>query len=801
MDNCAVCLEKLQIVLPVNATAVEQSSAEELAIHILKMTGKSMVTVTEGQQSGRAVYIGATRYAAELQVTYPDNAFGEGWAMKAVDGNLVLTGSKNRGTLYAVYHLLEDELGIHWWNPWEEYVPSAEHAVISGDLDKRGVPAMKYRDIYISGLQEAVHYMFATRNRLNGFASNNPVAYGGKEDYSLPYLAHTFRLYFSPFYTEDGEDGKADQQAWMNAIGNPNKVNYFEEHPEWFAYDKETGKRTPGGQLCLNNEELYQAYEKKFLATIQYCIEKADAEGKPHPRYYDVTPADVSGHCQCEKCAASIAKHGASGNLHRFVNRLATAAKKTFPSEDFSVETLAYWDYLEPPLDDTKPADNVVIRFADNYMDILHDIHHKNNASLLANLKTWQKLVKKGNLQIWDYGTVYNTNGVFPSMYKYKENQMTFLAHDVDGYFVELEEYINTDFWDMKLWLLSRIMEVPDQDYDALMNTFLYGYYGKEAGKYIREYLDFMHEKAEAYNGHISFGYSIVAAPWLHAADVLKGDDLFEKAMSAAGGNALYCRRLRAARCGLDRVIAEGYSKWWDQAEDAGIPWNIDKKTVLNRLMTALEEQKGRGGDDSRVDLQLANYRELLNVMDKPPVPVPEEIACYGKRNVFEFTSVDMDVYDGEMSYDGDSKYGRVALFDLKKLSEKMPKRFDHETIKKIWGIEEGKPLVMGMWRGQVLSNVNEFAYLHAKDLIVDGTYHLYKLEDVTMVDAEQNMFAYLFADMKLQLFGLPNMISHLKDKKVDFYLSMKLTGDISCNDPENYPTFWIDRMFVVDKD
>ena len=107
----------------------------------------------------------------------------------------------------------------------------------------------------------------------------------------------------------------------------------------------------------------------------------------------------------------------------------------------------------------------------------------------------------------------------------------------------------------------------------------------------------------------------------------------------------------------------------------------------------------------------------------------------------------------------------------------------------------------MGMWRGQVLSNVNEFAYLHAKDLIVDGTYHLYKLEDVTMVDAEQNMFAYLFADMKLQLFGLPNMISHLKDKQVDFYLSMKMTGDISCNDPENYPTFCIDRMFVVDKD
>ena len=62
-------------------------------------------------------------------------------------------------------------------------------------------------------------------------------------------------------------------------------------------------------------------------------------------------------------------------------------------------------------------------------------------------------------------------------------------------------------------------------------------------------------------------------------------------------------------------------------------------------------------------------------------------------------------------------------------------------------------------------------------------------------------LLLYFFPGMELNSYGIPAVISHLKDKKVDFYLSMKLTGDISCDDPENYPAFRIDRIFVVDKD
>ena len=65
MCNCnatnAIYLETLQVVLPANATAVEKSAADELATYVWKITGRTMDIVTEGKQSGKAVYIGATK--------------------------------------------------------------------------------------------------------------------------------------------------------------------------------------------------------------------------------------------------------------------------------------------------------------------------------------------------------------------------------------------------------------------------------------------------------------------------------------------------------------------------------------------------------------------------------------------------------------------------------------------------------------------------------------------------------------------------------------------------------------------
>ena len=114
--------------------------------------------------------------------------------MIAAGEDLYLVGGNPRGTLYAVYHFLEDVVGVHWWNPWEETVPR-QPTLRVGPLDFQGRPAFRYRDIYmLYGLDGG---RFAARNRLNR-EGDAPIEgrYGGSLDYGPPYHVHTFFRYF-----------------------------------------------------------------------------------------------------------------------------------------------------------------------------------------------------------------------------------------------------------------------------------------------------------------------------------------------------------------------------------------------------------------------------------------------------------------------------------------------------------------------------------------------------------------------------------------------------------------------------
>lgn len=348
------------------------------------------------------------------------------------------------------------------------------------------------------------------------------------------------------------------------------------------------------GQLCLCAEGLYEAFLEKLLKSIEFSYAEADAAGIARPRYFDVSPNDTGGHCECDACKESVAKHGESGHLLRFVNRLAGDVAKKYP--DLYLETLGYWHYVYAPTDDTAPANNLIIRFADNYMDILHSLSHKNNADFYKRLKNWANICPKRNLYIWDYAVIYAENGVFPSMYKYGEDFKIFTEMGINGYFVEHEQCINADFWDMKLWLMAKLMENPCQDYEPLMDEFINGYYGK-AGSYIRKYLDMMHKRAEASDFHAQFGVSIISAPWLTVEDIIAGNAMFEKAFVAAEGDEVLLRRLRAARSGLDRVIANNYMKYRVEAQEKNINFRIDLKETINRLVTTMEEQVTMRGD------------------------------------------------------------------------------------------------------------------------------------------------------------------------------------------------------------
>ncbi len=579
-------LDTMQIVLPAETTALEQSAATELQTYVKRMSGTDLEIVTEGSaEIASGIYIGATEFASTNEVTYPDNEFGEGWAIKAVGKNLILTGSENRGPLYAVYHLLEDSLGVRWWNYWEESVPLLDEARVPGDYDESGVPAMAYRDVYGGPVAFWEDNLFCVRNRLNGDSSNAPLEYGGEEYFGKPAHVHTFNRYFS----------KAD----------------FDAHPEWFAYYN--GARISYGQLCLSNEELVLEFTNRVLKSISESYAVADAEGKKRPILFDVSANDLPEFCSCDSCYASQQEHGKSGDLLIFVNKIAQGVAQYFP--EVYIETLAYWQYVDAPLDDTKPAENVIIRLADTDMDVLHGLNHFNNEKTLERFQAWTELCSENQLYIWDYIVFYGNAGLAPTAYKFPENFKIMADMGINGYFGEQERCIGTDMWDMKFWMLAKLCEDPYQDADTLINDFVYGYYG-EAGTYVRQYLDLVSAKAAESSAYWTFGANTLSPRWLTVEDVVASDDYFKQAFAAAEGNDTLLMRLRLARNALDRVVFTNFEDYVEKAQEQGVAFNLDQKEICQRIVDCLTEQvEMRGEYDAEGAAMLDEYKlQLANL-------------------------------------------------------------------------------------------------------------------------------------------------------------------------------------------
>ena len=580
-------LDTMTIVLPAEPTDVEKTAATELQTYIRRISGTPLNIITEGEElTTNGIYLGATEFASANQVTFPDNQFGEGWAIKAIGKDLVVTGGAKRGTLYGVYHLLEDSLGVRWWNYWEEYAPMMDESRVPGDYDDSGVPALDFRDIH-GGLvaTEWENNVFCVRNRLNGDGSNAPKEYGGEESFGRLAHVHTFNRYF----------GEAD----------------FREHPEWFAM--KNGGRVTTGQLCLSNEELAMEFTNRILRSIQESFAAADFDGTNRPLIYDVSPNDIRELCDCEACYASRKEHGASGDLLIFVNKIAEGVSHYYP--EVYIETLAYSIYMDVPLDDTKPADNVIIRLADSDMDVLHGLDHFNNEKTRERIGQWAEICPEGQLYIWDYVVFYGHTGIAPNAFKYADNFRIMADFGVNGYFAEQEDCIVTDFWDMKFWIIAKLCEDPYQDEEALISDFINGYYG-DAGPYVRQYLDLVTEKANASSSYWYFGAITISPSWMTLEDIMTADGYFEQAFAAAAGDETLLMRLRHARNALDRVIVTNYKNYTEKAEEQGIAFDLDQKEVCQRVVDCLTEQIAmRGEYDYEAGSYLDRYTRELEKM------------------------------------------------------------------------------------------------------------------------------------------------------------------------------------------
>jgi hypothetical protein len=724
------------IALAADASASEKTAATELATYLTKITGAEFAIVSPEQAAGKPmIAVGPGAVGPKLGLD-AGTLEAEQWMVRSSGRDLFVVGGRPRGTLYAAYHFLEDLAGVHWWNPWEETVPS-QPVLRLGAINLRGKPTFRYRDIYMLYGRDGGR--FAARNRLNRDGDNAIKSdYGGSMAYGPPYHVHTFFLYFPP-------------------------KEHFAAHPDWYSLID--GKRVgEGTQLCLTNPELRRAFLAKLRNYIATSWSAAKEANLPPPLVYSVSQNDWHKPCQCERCQAIAKAEGSeSGPLVDFVNFLADGIKAEYP--EVFIDTLAY-AYTQQAPKTLKCRDNVIIRLCDTAADMLKPVTAPENKAFQNHLRAWGSICR--NLRIWDYAITYSSplGMPLPTAHTYGPDYRFYAAHNVQGVLTELEEPINADLRDFKIWMMMKTLENADADYDKLTDTFMNGHYGP-AGKTVKAYLRALEEEARVRKSACTCWQGAPSGlTYLNLAFVVRAQQLFDQAEQAVIADPALLRRVRFARLPLDRATLAIYPRlraaWLTgHGGPEGLP--LDRAAIGARaLATWYAQIDQRIAEPGRATERLLAEGEIQRFAMVPAtVNLPEKFRDQPRGTVHDFTATMTRNY-------GDV----VKVVKDPQAETRVTNRLDLTGADVIDPQKYVLPMPWGLY-GTIENKAVGGAAIRAEDIAGPG-YHWYKMGTFPV---KPGYYVYFFWSWIIQL-DVDNVFDADKpDQKFEFWARIRFEG------------------------
>lgn len=767
------------IVIPASYAPVERTASLELQQYFKKVFGITVTVVLEGAETGKCIYIGHTNYAKKAGIVGKTT---ENWIIKMHGGNLVLTGGvkeNDRGIIYAVYHFLEDIVGVRWWSEWEEYIPEAFELSLEEDFFKEGTPAFAHRKIL--GFRKYTDFYFEARTR------DNVVGDDGLD--GLSYNASV-----------------KDVGGALQLIGGPHHVHtlnryipadkYFEKHPEWFSWSGVEGKRVSYNHYCLTNEDLCDEVTKGMIEYIERDKELEKKTGVPIPDFYDISfPDAIGGFCQCEKCQALIEKSGSTGYALRFVNKMARRIYEIYP--DVQLETLAYPPYMELPKDDTIPEKNVTLRLANLYVDIMHDTKNRGNSHYLELIKGWSELCKKSGSRfyIWEYMFNLFMDMPIPMPKRLCESFRTFHENGATGIFVE-NERTSTDMWELMEYMMLHLAEDPYIDEETLLSDFMPKFYGP-AGKYVREYLEELYRCGLENNFSVFCNAESTHFNYLDAKTVNKCMEILDKALDAVKGNETFTFRVQYLKAVLGGNLLVKFYDLKKIAARQGVPFTYDaeeiRKMVVDGFKAAQKNPRFKG---TRIDQELV-YFENMFLDYEETAPLPAELSNVNPEEVYQFFfkntcrhALDMVDYGVTFVEDADSSLGVVEKIQSTDKSDALQMSATIMTSRETpFG---GGVKIRIQQNGEYKTGIELF-----KEDVVPDKYHLYKIGSIDNIQK--------YGDTRVDIFGnnfdwlsLSGISVAFPMDACDVYLSMKFTGEMYGGAKGEKEAIYLDRAIVV---
>ncbi len=505
------------IALPEDATEAERNAALELQYFFSRMYGATP-EITANPPAGIPVLrLGVSDTVRQL---LPDVDFDtlrpDEIVIRRVGGELIVTGARPAGTLWAVYTLLQDVLGVNFYSSYEIETPHYDQFELP-DVAIRYAPVFHDRNAFYYDTWK--HPRHAVRLR-NNSAMTGLTGWGALPPFAVP--IHSFDRIIP-----------ADK--------------YLASHPEWFSL--RDGVRVGGqlaGQLCLTNDTMKAEFIRNLCGEIRR---------HPESNVASVSQNDNMFPCQCPACRASDAEYGGpSGTLIRFVNDIAAAVEREFPG--FRIETFAYQYTVDLPASDVIPRDNVIVRLCSIGCDFSQPLKSAGNADFMRQLQGWGKIARE--LVIWNYVANFsNQLTPFPDFTTQGIDLRSFAANGVTGV-MEQGAWNNgygADFVALRTWLVSQLVWNPALDQWELIERFADGYY-REAAPFILAYLRRM--EAEIQQAQVYFGCFGATTTWLRPETILEGYELMRQARQAvAGSDPVIVERVRLAASPIQCVLLE----------------------------------------------------------------------------------------------------------------------------------------------------------------------------------------------------------------------------------------------------
>lgn len=463
-----------QILVANNASQTTRWACFELQRILRKMTGVTLPISQELEGDGhrshmymtRGIIVGRHPRLETIGAKIDWDTLGdEGYRLTTCGEDIIVAGSDVRGAMYGVFSLLEKYMGVRWFTPDVEHVPTRYKVTLPADLEETFVPQLEYREPqfwenYIDGDWNA-------HTKGNGHYDRVADYQGGTMKY-FPFV-HSF-----------------------NALVPVEK--YFDEHPEYFSMVD--GKRiSDHTQLCLTNDEVFEIALKQVKEWIQT---------HPEASIVSVSQNDWYNPCQCEKCKAIDDYEGShAGTLLTFVNKIAAAIAEEYPH--IAIDTLAY-QYTRKPPKHIRPLPNVIIRLCDIECCFSHpleecqaiaypsDTPERRPAQHFSeDIRQWAQVSDR--LYVWDYVTNYaHPLMPFPNFKVLKPNIQFLIKNHVKGLFEEAAYWGGggASMAELRSYVMAQLMWNPDYDVDTLVDEFLAGVF-KGAAPAMRRYYDLIH--------------------------------------------------------------------------------------------------------------------------------------------------------------------------------------------------------------------------------------------------------------------------------------------------------------------